>query len=56
MDRQQNWLEIVNEPDKASELDDLRSSVQRGRPFGTEDWMKLILRSAAFGLDCSVDA
>jgi len=39
MERPQNWIECVNEPDKASELDDLRSSAQRGRPFGSEDWM-----------------
>jgi putative transposase len=39
MDRPQNWIELVNEPDKASELDALRSSAQRGRPFGSEGWM-----------------
>ena len=39
MERPQNWIEWINEPDKASELDDLRSSAQRGRPFGSEDWM-----------------
>ena len=37
MERPQNWIECVNEPDKASELDDLRSSAQRGRPFGSEN-------------------
>jgi putative transposase len=39
MERPQNWIEWINEPDKASELDELRSSAQRGRPFGSEDWM-----------------
>jgi len=39
MERPQNWIELVNEPHKTSELDDLRSSAQRGRPFGSEDWM-----------------
>jgi hypothetical protein len=39
MERPQNWIEWINEPDKASELDDLRSSAQRGRAFGSEDWM-----------------
>jgi putative transposase len=38
MERSLNWIEWVNQPDKASELDDLRSSAQRGRPFGSEDW------------------
>ena len=39
MERPQNWIELVNEPDKTSKLDDLRLSAQRGRPFGSEDWM-----------------
>ena len=39
MERSQNWIDWVNEADKASELDDLRSRAQRGRPFGGEDWM-----------------
>jgi putative transposase len=39
MDRPQNWIELLNEPDKTSELDDLRSGAQRGRAFGSEDWM-----------------
>lgn len=39
MERPQNWIELVNEPDKTSELDDLRSSAQRGRPFGSGDWI-----------------
>jgi putative transposase len=38
MERPDNWIELVNQPDKISELDDLRSSAQRGRPFGSEDW------------------
>lgn len=38
MDRPQNWIELLNEPDRASQLDELRSSAQRGRPFGSEDW------------------
>ena len=39
MERPQNWIEWVNESDRAAELDDLRWSAQRGRPFGSEDWM-----------------
>jgi len=39
MERPQNWIEWINEPDKAAELDDLRSSAQRGRPFGSADSM-----------------
>ena len=44
MDRPQNWIEFVNAPDNASELDDLRSSAQRGRPFGNEDWVMIIAK------------
>ena len=39
MERPKNWIELVNQSDRASELDDLRSSAQRGRPFGGEDWV-----------------
>jgi putative transposase len=39
MERPQNWIDWVNEADNGSELDDLRSSAQRGRPFGGEAWM-----------------
>ena len=44
MERPQNWIEFVNAPDNASELDDLRSSVQRGRPFGSADWVIVIAK------------
>ena len=30
---------FVNDAEKESELEDLRSAAQRGRPFGAEDWM-----------------
>jgi hypothetical protein len=35
MERPQNWIEVVNAPDNALQLDDLRTSAQRGRPFGS---------------------
>ena len=44
MDRPQNWIELLNEPDRASQLDDLRSSAQRGRPFGSEDWIIIVAK------------
>jgi putative transposase len=34
-----NWLERVNQSDDQQELDALRRSVQRGRPFGPPDYM-----------------
>ena len=39
MERPKNWIEFVNDSERESELDDLRSSAQRGRPYGSEDWM-----------------
>jgi len=51
-ERPQNWIELINEPDKISELDDLRSSAQRGRPFGSEDWM--INSSKQLGLETTM--
>ena len=52
MERPHNWIELVNEPDKTSELDDLRSSAQRGRPFGSEDWMTDIAKQ--LGLEATL--
>ena len=39
MERPQGWIEVVNGPEGQSELDTLRASTQRGRPFGSEDWV-----------------
>src|SRR5262249_30354817 len=36
--RASRWLERVNEPLSASDLQRLRLSVMRGRPYGTEAW------------------
>jgi putative transposase len=36
--RSQNWQARVNEPLSASDLQRLRHSVSRGRPFGDESW------------------
>jgi putative transposase len=38
--RPANWLERVNEPLSASELESLRRSVQRGTPYGSALWVK----------------
>ena len=40
VDRPPDWLRRVNQPETAAELDALRLSVTRGRPFGTESWQK----------------
>ena len=53
MERPQNRIELVNEPEKASsELDALRWSAQRGRPFGSEDWMLAIAKQ--LGLEATL--
>jgi putative transposase len=38
--RPANWLEHVNEPHTEAELERLRESLRRGRPFGSAVWMK----------------
>jgi len=52
MERPQNWIELVNAPDNASELEDLRSSAQRGRPFGSADWV--IVMAKQLGLESTM--
>jgi putative transposase len=52
MERPQNWIELVNAPENASELDDLRSSVQRGRPFGSADWA--VVTAKQLGLESTM--
>ena len=39
MERPPNWIDFVNGCENQSELEDLRSAAQRGRPFGAEEWM-----------------
>jgi putative transposase len=33
-----NWLRLVNQPQSQAELEKLRTSVQRGRPYGDDAW------------------
>jgi putative transposase len=35
-----NWQELLNSPQTEAELDTLRRSVQRGTPFGSQQWTK----------------
>jgi len=44
VDRPRSWVAWVNRPQTASELDALRISVQRGRPFGDEGWVGRLCR------------
>jgi putative transposase len=39
-----DWLERVNRDDELQELESLRQSVQRGRPFNPPEWQKEIAK------------
>jgi putative transposase len=54
MPRPENWLEIINTPDGALELDELRLSVQRGRPFGSPTWVNAIAKQ--LGLEATLNS
>ena len=47
VDRPRNWVALVNEPQTAQELEAVRTSVKRGRPYGSTAWQ----RAAAGRLD-----
>jgi len=49
VDRPARWTARVNTPETAKELEALRLSVARGRPFGGATWMKRII--ARLGLE-----
>lgn len=38
--RPTDWCDRVNDPLTATDLDSLRKSIQRGRPFGNSEWVK----------------
>ncbi len=38
--RPQSWVSLVNQPQVPKELEVLRLSVQRGRPYGTDVWQR----------------
>jgi len=42
----------VNRPQTASELEALRVSVQRGRPFGEDGWVQRMAKR--FGMDATL--
>lgn len=47
-----DWVARVNRPETGSELDALRLSVQRGRPFGEEGWVRRMARR--FGMESTL--
>ena len=40
VERPRDWVARVNRPQTAAELEALRVSVQRGRPFGEKSWVR----------------
>lgn len=44
-----NWREWVNLPQTAAEIDAIRTSVNRQRPFGDPDWVTSQARDASLG-------
>ena len=48
VERPANWLEWVNGPQSEAELEALRHSLLRGRPYGDEAWV--VKAAAALGL------
>ncbi len=42
--RDERWLERVNKPLSAGDLQRLRLSGERGRPYGDESWTKLTVQ------------
>lgn len=50
--RPRDWVARVNRPEPASELEALRLSVRRGRPFGADAWVRRMVRR--FGLESTL--
>lgn len=43
------WVEFVNQPQTAAELDAIRTSVNRQRPYGHPDWIEEKARASGLG-------
>ena len=50
--RPRDWLEIVNRPQGEQELAAIRQCVDRGRPYGSEAWVRRV--AAAWGLQTAL--
>ncbi|RMH07846.1 MAG: hypothetical protein D6704_04210 [Nitrospirae bacterium] len=50
--RPRNWIHQVNQPESAADLEAVRTSVARGRPFGTDRWVRRIAKR--FGLESTL--
>ena len=54
VERPREWVSYVNRPQATSELESLRVSVQRGRPFGAEAWVRRM--ATRFGMESTMRA
>ncbi len=52
VERPRDWVARVNRPGTAAELEALRLSVQRGRPFGEENWVRRMAKR--FGMESTL--
>lgn len=52
VDLPRNWGAQVNRPETGEQLDALRLSVQRGRPFGEEGWVRRMAKR--FGMESTL--
>jgi putative transposase len=52
VEQPRDWMARVNRLETASELAGLRLSVQRGRPFGQEGWVRRMARR--FGMESTL--
>jgi len=52
VERPADWVEFVNEAQSAEELEALRRSVNRGCPFGADEWREEVVQD--LGLEASV--
>jgi putative transposase len=52
VERPRDWVARVNRPETVLELEALRLSVQRGRPFGNEGWVRRMAKR--FGLESTM--
>ena len=50
--RPSRWLSMVNRPETAAELEAVRMSLRRGRPFGSDRWIKQT--AARLGLESTL--
>lgn len=49
VERSRQWVKWVNETERPSQLEDLRCSAQRGKPFGSEVWVVRTARRLGLG-------